>query len=290
MAQAIVKLLATDALPALQNTMIMGNLVNRDYENVLAASGDTVNVPIPGTAVANNISETGTVQSQNQGLGNAQIVLNMHVESSFTIPDVTKAIAHPALLMAYMQPAINAVGERMESDILSMYINFTANASLGTGGSGLASESTIDLAETALFNAKVGGAQKFLVCGAGAYSDVRQLPRFTEMQTSGDGAAIASGVVGQLKGFKVYRHTLAPKVGSTTYNLAFVRDAITVATRPLAQPLQGTGAIATYVDHNGFGLRILTSYNPSTLSQSYTVDSFYGVAVLRNQFGLQVLS
>src|SRR6266478_4943919 len=98
-AQAIVKLVAADALPAL-----MGNLVNRDYEPTLAQAGDTVNVPIPPTLTANNIAEGGTVQTQAPNLGNAQIVLNTHAEATFQIPDVTKVLAVPDLLKLYMQP------------------------------------------------------------------------------------------------------------------------------------------------------------------------------------------
>ena len=58
-ANAIVKLVAVDALPALVSNLVMGNLVNRDYEPTLANAGDTVNVPIPPTLVANNIAEGG---------------------------------------------------------------------------------------------------------------------------------------------------------------------------------------------------------------------------------------
>src|ERR1039458_9412222 len=55
-ASAIVKLVAADALPALVGNLVMGNLVNRDYEPVLAQAGDTVNIPIPPVLVANNIA------------------------------------------------------------------------------------------------------------------------------------------------------------------------------------------------------------------------------------------
>jgi len=103
-ANAIVKLVAADALPVLVGNLVMGNLVNRDYEPVLANAGDTVNVPIPPTMVANNILEGGTVQTQNPSLGNAQIVLNTHAEATFQLPDVTKVLAVPDLLKLYMQP------------------------------------------------------------------------------------------------------------------------------------------------------------------------------------------
>ena len=51
-ANAIVKLVAADALPALVGNLVLGNLVNRDYEPVLAQAGDTVNVPIAPQLVA----------------------------------------------------------------------------------------------------------------------------------------------------------------------------------------------------------------------------------------------
>src|SRR6266853_614596 len=146
-ANAIVKLVAADALPGLVGNLVMGNLVNRDYEPVLAQAGDTVNVPIPPTMVANNIVEGGTVQTQNPSLGNAQIVLNTHAEATFLVPDVTKVLAVPDLLKLYMQPAVVALAERIESDLLGLYPLFNSNTAVGTAGVPI-SEATIDAAET----------------------------------------------------------------------------------------------------------------------------------------------
>src|ERR1700688_3086942 len=142
-ANAIVKLVAADALPALVGNLVMGNLVNRDYEPTLAQAGDTVNFPIPPVLVANNIAEGGTVQTQNPSLGNAQIVLNTHAEATFLIPDVTKVLAVPDLLRLYMQPAVVALSERIESDLLALYAQFTANAPVGTAGTTI-TEATVD--------------------------------------------------------------------------------------------------------------------------------------------------
>src|SRR5580700_6645555 len=152
-ASAIVKLVAVDALPALMSNLVMGNLVNRDYEPTLAHAGDTVNVPIPPTLVANNLAEGGTVQTQNPNLGNAQIVLNTHAEATFLIPDVTKVLAVPDLLKLYMQPAVVAIAESIETNLLNLYASFSANAPVGAGGTTIVEE-TVDAAETALFSAK----------------------------------------------------------------------------------------------------------------------------------------
>src|SRR4029077_4149206 len=162
-ANAIVKLVAADALPVLVGNLVMGNLVNRNYEPVLAQAGDTVNVPIPPIMVANNIIEGGTVQTQNPSLGNAQIVLNTHVEATFQIPDVTKILAVPDLLKIYMQPAVAAIAQPIETALLSLYAGFTANTPVGTPGTPI-TEAVIDAAETALFLAKLPSTdQKFIV-------------------------------------------------------------------------------------------------------------------------------
>jgi hypothetical protein len=170
-ASAIVKLVAADALPALVGNLVMGNLVNRDYEPVLAQAGDTVNIPIPPVLVANNIAEGGTVQPQNPNLGNAQIVLNTHAEATFQIPDVTKVLAVPDLLQVYMQPAVVAIAESIETSLLNLYAGFTANTPVGTPGTPLTVEAVIDQAESALFTAKVPPSEpKFLVVDAATYS------------------------------------------------------------------------------------------------------------------------
>src|SRR5260370_13508048 len=226
-ANAIVKLVAADALPVLVGNLVMGNRVNRNYEPVLAQAGDTVNVPIPPIMVANNIIEGGTVTTKNANLGNAQIVLNTHVEATFQIPDVTKILAVPDLLKVYMQPAVTAIAERIESDLLGLYASFSANTPVGVAGTPI-TEAVIDAAETALFQAKVPSSQpKHLIVDAGTYSQMRQIPRFSEFQTAGEAGlrALIEGTVGKIKDFFVFRSQLVAKTGSfplPTPNLAFV--------------------------------------------------------------------
>jgi hypothetical protein len=290
---ANVKLVAADALPVLVGNLVMGNLVNRDYEPVLANAGDTINVPIPPTMVANNIAEGGTVTPQNPNLGNAQIVLNTHAEATFQIPDITKVLAVPDLLKLYMQPAVAAIAQKIESDLLNQYAGFTGNTPVGTPGVAI-TEATIDAAETALFLAKVPPSeQKYIVVDAATYSAWRQIPRFSEFQNAGDAGlrALIDGTIGKVKDFFVFRSQFVEKTGSnpvTTHNMAFTKDALGLVIRRLPQPLPGTGAIAEYAELGNFGMRVVMSYQPNTLAQQFTVDVLYGCGVLRNTSGVQV--
>lgn len=295
LANAIVKLVAVDALPTLMGNLVMGNLVNRDYEPTMSQAGDTVNVPIPPVLTANNIAEGGAVQTQNPNLGNAQIVLNTHAEATFLIPDVTKVVAVPDLLKLYMQPAMAALAEKIETDLMNLYAQFTANSPLGAGGTPL-TEPVVDAAESALFEAKVpASSPKYMVVDSAAYSALRQIPRFTEFQSVGEAGlrSIVDGAIGKIKDFYVFRSQFVRKTGSgpvTTNNIAFTRDAIGLVVRRLPQPLPGTGAIAEYAELGNFGMRITMSYQPNTLAQQFTVDVLYGAAVLRNNFGVLVRS
>jgi hypothetical protein len=294
-ANALVKLVAVDALPALMGNLVMGNLVNRDFEPTLSQAGDTVNVPIPPTLVANNLAEGGSVTAQNPNLGNAQIVLNTHAEATFQIPDVTKILAVPDLLKLYMQPAVVALAEKIETDLLALYSQFTANAPVGTGGTPI-TEAVVDGAETALFQSKVPASEpKYLIVDPATYSQLRQIPRFSEFSSAGEAGlrALVDGSVGKLKDFYVFRSQFVARTGSspvTTQNLAFAKSGIGLVIRRLPQPLPGTGAIAEYAELGNFGVRVVMSYQPNTLAQQFTVDVLYGAAVLRNGFGVQVRS
>ena len=290
--QAIVKLVATDALPALRNNLLLGAIVNRSFDNAVKTPGDVINIPIPGVMVANRLSEGGSVQTQNPTLGNAAVTLDRHIEASFAVPDLTQLLVAPNLLQLAMEPAIIALAEMVETDLFNLYTNFTVNAPVGTGGAGLASEAVLDLAEKRLFDAKAlsQSATKYLIVGSSAYSDLRQLPRFTENQTNGNGGAIASGLVGQLKGFNIYRSQLVASLAGTTYNMAFVPNAMTLVTRKFNQVPGNLGVVSEEISDNGYSMRVVYSYNAQALSSQITIHMLYGVSVLRNAFGVLVLS
>lgn len=292
-AVAIAKIVSTYIMPALRPVFIMAELVNRDFQADLQSEGDTVTVPMAPTMTANNIAEAGQVQLQNPALGSVDVTLTQHIESSFFIPDHTRILARPDLIQGYMTSAVLAVAQQIETDLMGLFPYFTYNSQQGTAGTAL-TEAVIDATETSLFNSKVPeGEPRNLVLSSLGYSDVRQIPRFTERRMIGGlGEAIRTGQVSDLKNFRVVRSQLTPvTTGSpnTYYNLAFHRDAMALVTRRLPSIPPGFGAVSEYVEDGGYGFRVVLSYNPNELGIQCTVDCLYGVGILRPEFAVTLV-
>ncbi|TAL08412.1 MAG: hypothetical protein EPO02_13085 [Nitrospirae bacterium] len=290
---AIVKLIAAEALPMLIGNLVMGNIVNRNYEATLAKEGDTVNVPIPPVLSANTKAINTAVTRQVVAPGNAQIVLNTHVEASFAIEDVAKALSTPDLLNLYMRPAILAIAERIEGDLMGLYSSLTVNTALGLAGTAI-TEAVIDSAETTLFNQKVPVAdRKFLVVNGTTYGQIRQITRFSEYRTAQEAGlqALLNGNVGKLKDFWVLRSQYVKSTGSspvTVHNLAFGENALALVIRQLGGAMPGTGVVQERAEMGNFGLRVTLGYDKDQLATTCTVDCLYGVGVLRAAHGVEV--
>ena len=93
-------------------------------------------------------------------------MLNTHAEATFQIPDVLKVLAVPDLLRVYMQPAVVAIAQKIESDLLNLYAGFSANAPLGTAGTAI-TEAVLDQAETLLLPAQMVSNRRAEVPGRG---------------------------------------------------------------------------------------------------------------------------
>jgi hypothetical protein len=292
-ALAIVKLAAAAAPAPIVGSPVLG-LVTRDYQKTEAQAGDAVDVSVPPIAQGGGVSDLPP---------NRRIALNTLAEATFQIPDVRKILAVPGFMAAYMSAAMTAIVERIERDLMSLYTNFTANTAVGS--SGTITEAVIDSAEASLFSANVPPHdQKYLVVNAATYDAMRLLPCFEEFQTArwkagGQGSTNSilepnmagegpTGANGKAKNFLVFRSHFIQKPWTTTYNMAFHRDALGLAIR--RPPSLRTGAIAEYAETGDFGVRIVLSWDPNSLAQQVTVACLYGCAVIRDSFGIHVQS
>jgi len=264
-ATAIVNLVAADAISRLAANLVVGTVADASFKPEVCQPGDVAK------------DEERDVSA----------VLR-HAEATFTIPDVTKVLAVPDLLSLYMEPAIISIAWAIEQRMLEARAAFSKLAS-GSVSDG----SVVADADTVLTGLRAP-RPRFLVMDPGGFNTMRRLPAWREHDNAG-AAQIRTRLplmdaIGQLYNVYVLRssYVSAPLVNGDTPTIAFGDRALTLHCRRLPLPLPGTGAIGTYAELCGLGLRVVMPYQPNTLRQNVTIDVLYGVTVDANA-GARVL-
>ena len=283
---------ANTALEILRNKVVAAKLVTRDSDIAAFQVGDTLNIPYPGSFTANDKAANTAVTLQVPTATTTQVVLNKHKEASFLVEDAARATANQDLIARYMEAAVIPIAEQIESDILGLYSGFTY--SVGTSGTDL-SASTVRSARKLLNDNKAPQGNRVMIVSdkdeIALLGDSALQNYFAFSQTQG----VAEGSIGRLYGFDIYQSQLVPTVAGSpvsTKNLAFDPGAVILAMRGLPDAPAGTGAQTSVVNDpvSGLSLRVTMAYNAANLGVQVTVDVLYGVAKLRNEKAVVVLS
>jgi hypothetical protein len=87
-----VQLWAQESLALLLENMVLGMLVHRDFDNVIAKYGDTVNTRKPGTFKSIRKTNADAVTIQNATATNIPVKLNQQIHVSYLIKDGSGAL------------------------------------------------------------------------------------------------------------------------------------------------------------------------------------------------------
>jgi hypothetical protein len=288
LAPFIPTVIANTALEILRNYVVMAPLVSRDSDIAAFNVGDTLNIPYPGSFVANDKVANSPVTLQVPTATTTSVVLNKHKEASFLLEDRGTALANQDVMARYAEAAVIPIAEQIESDILALYSTFTNTT--GTGGTNL-NYATLVATRKLMNDNKVSKANRYMVISdkdeAALLSDTTLAPFFAYQNTG----AFDNGVIGKVAGFNLLPSQLVP-FATNTKNLAFDPGAIILATRGLPAAPAGSGANSSVVTDplSGLTLRCTVAYNASLLGVQVTIDVLYGVAKLRNEKAVVVLS
>lgn len=283
-------IVARNALSTLKQMAPLMGMVNRDYDIEIAEYGDTVNVSKRGTLAAQDKAANSTVTLQAPADDKVSVTLNKHKEVSFLIEDVAKAFARPDVLAGYAADAVDRLVEAIDTDIAALFSGFT---SIGSGASTM-NRTLITTARKTLTTALAPSLPRNAVIGPAAEQALLDSDTFTFANYVGDPEAFRMGTLGKAFGFMFDMDTNLPNTGASPdgeRNFFFHRDAITLVTRPLAAAsMPNLGVFQSVVNVNGVALRSTISYNPNYLGLQVTLDVLYGVAVLRPEYGVQVIT
>lgn len=279
---------ANTALEVLRANIVLAKLVTRDTDVTPFQVGDTLNIPYPGTFVANDKVANAGVTLQVPTGSTTSVVLNKHKEVSFIVEDALRALANQDVMQRYVTAGMVAIAEQIESDLLGLYTAFTYTT--GTGGTDL-SAATLRATRKMMNDNKAPRNTRAMIISDKdeiALLGDTTLQQYFAFQKPD---AIANGSIGSLFGFDLYQSQLVP-FATNTKNLAFDPGAIILASRGLPDAPAGSGAQTSVITDpvSGLTLRCTMAYNPTNLGVQITLDVLYGVAKLRNEKAVVVLS
>jgi hypothetical protein len=284
---------ALRALEVLRANMVLARLVAKDSDVAAFQVGDILHIPYPGTFTANTKAAGSTVTVQvPSGGSEVQVALDKHKEVSFIVEDVARAQASQDLLDRYLNAAVPALAEAIETDLFALYTGLTA--SVGTSGTDLTAATIRSARKTLNDNKCPIGPRHLVISSKDEVTLLGDADLATYFATS-RAEAVSQGAIGDLYGFRVWMSQLVPVVSGTpdsTKNLAFHPEAFILAMRGLPEPPAATGAQAATIrdPESGLVIRVLYAYNPSYLGVQVTLDVLYGVKVLRDEKACVVLS
>lgn len=284
---------AQRALDILRANIVLAKLVAKDTDFEPGWIGKTLNIPYPGTFTAGDkAADTAATVQQPTGGSSVPVTLNKHKYVDFIVEDIARAQASSELLDRYIMPAITAIAEAVETDLFALYAGLSG--SVGTSGTDL-SAAVLRTARKILNDKKVSKIGRFAVISdkdeIALLGDSNLATYFANAKPE----AIAEGSIGRLYGFDIYGSQLVPVVtGSpnSTKNLVGTKDMFILASRPFKDPPGQSGVQATTVvdPTSGLAIRVLSQYSMADRGQRIGFDILYGVAELRDECGLVVLS
>lgn len=213
---------ANESLMILEENMVIGSLVHRDFEDEIARYGQTVHTRRPGELKAYRKTNADPVTVQDVTSTGVDVVLNQWIHTSFLIKDGEETMAFKDLITLYMAPGILAQARMIDRILLGQYPRFFANVAGGLGkltGSN-ARDYILDTRGTMNQN-KAYEENRNLILGSLAETTMLKTDLFTAAYAVGDG------------GQAMRKATLGEKLGFMTYmsqNMASIRTGNTVKT------------------------------------------------------------
>lgn len=229
-----------ELLRNLDNTGVMLECVNRDYEGEIKAQGDTVHIQKAGDIAINTYSDSTPLTYQTLDGETDTLVVNQAKAWSFVVPDIDKVQANITLADKYMRRAKVAIANTKDAHLLSVGLAgvATANqvgavtitaaniyATLIGMFEKLARANAIDAAGKA-----EDGKRPFLVLPPEVISIIKLAPEASHATTLGDDT-VRKGAIMQFAGFDIKQSTVMQKAssGNTFSVLGGTAEGITYA-------------------------------------------------------------
>lgn len=284
MAVPYLTFIAREAIYQLTQRIIGVNLVNRNYENLVATKGSTVDILTPESVTVQPAG--GAFASADVNPGVTQLTLSNWEETvPLKISSKVQSMSELDLSQIYSEPISNGLATKVEKDLFLIFDTFTGTVgTVETAPTGIGPLGT-DLKGKFDSMLVVPDADRNIILGTAAEGAYHQT--FGLYNTAGDSGASeqATGLMGQKFGMNYYG---SPNVNAAIAGYGFHKNAVAMASRPV-QPsqvaLQGTQVA---VDYKGIGLTVEMWHDFKDSCDYLRAQILYGFVKV-NENGFKIL-
>lgn len=205
---------AQEALMQLENNMVMGQLVHRDYRDEVAKFGDTVNAHRPAERRPTRRGATGEITSSTTDATNVPVVLNQHIYDSFIVYDGEESMSFKDLAALHLVPSVMGMAEMVDQILASQVYQFVGTNALGKLGTA-ASQSTLTAARDRANTLRWPNQGRTLVLPSAMEMALLNAELFTSAEKVGDeGTALREGSLGRKYGLNIFMDQNAPSIAA----------------------------------------------------------------------------
>jgi hypothetical protein len=192
-------IIAKEALMVLENNMVLGAFVHRDYSNEFAKVGNTIKIRKPATFVA-NVWDGANLNIQNITEANVSVVMNTVLDVSFNISALELTQNIVAFSEQVIRPAMQAHAQKIDDLLAGLYIDVPY---------AVAVSSTANVADLANARKKLNQNKVPMEDRRGVLEPITEakylvLDAFLHAEKRGDTDAVKNGSMGRVLGIDWY--------------------------------------------------------------------------------------
>lgn len=267
-----------EVLRSTEDALVMAPLVKR-FDDLVTKAGDVINIPNISNLTASAKSASTQVSLSAPTEANTQININQHQHVAFLLEDIVEVQSNYNLMAEYTNKAGFALAEKIDTDLLAEYSNFT-NSDVGAYGDDITNAVVLAAQEAiALANAPV--SERYMIIYPTQMTALLKIENFIKADWVGNydqPTMIKTGVKsrwiwGNVYGIDVYYTKQVPQDSGTptqTHNIMFQKEAIALALQQAP--------------------RTQTQYKLEYTGNLVVVDAIYGIKTIRTDFGVEIRS
>ena len=246
----IPELWAQESVEILVESMVISNLVHKDFSNEVASFGDLIHTRKPAEFEAKRKTNDDNVTIQDASAAKIQIPLDQHLHTSFMLKDGEESKSFKSLRDEYLVPAVTSIARALDLILLGECHQFFTNAEGFAGG--LTTSNVIEAiiqTRKRMNRNKAHGTGRNLIMGPDSEATALQVSTFHEADKLGDdGTAMREASLGRKFGFDIWTSQNVPNTVGIPEN----------ASAPLVDNSGGypVGTTLVHVDVAGSALKV----------------------------------